>query len=84
MEVAALQKGLIAISPVLLVLLWQYLRRETIYPRNLPYPPGPKPLPLIGNLRDVPNGSQWLKFATLSQRYGLYPLCDHLCRRHAC
>ena len=29
---------------------------------RLPFPPGPKGLPLIGNLRDMPAQYQWLKY----------------------
>jgi hypothetical protein len=36
----------------------------------LPFPPGPKGLPLIGNLRDLPNDSQWLGFERLGHDLG--------------
>ncbi|KAF9267070.1 cytochrome P450 [Marasmius fiardii PR-910] len=35
-----------------------------------PLPPGPKGLPLIGNLLDMPNGQEWLTFAKWGQEYG--------------
>jgi hypothetical protein len=38
--------------------------------QGLPYPPGPRPLPLIGNLFDVPKEFSWLTYARLSQKYG--------------
>jgi hypothetical protein len=38
--------------------------------QGLPYPPGPRPLPLIGNLFDVPKEFSWLRYARLSQKYG--------------
>lgn len=37
---------------------------------SLPFPPGPKGLPLIGNLRDLPTQYQWLKYERLGQDIG--------------
>jgi hypothetical protein len=39
--------------------------------RGLPYPPGPRPLPLIGNLLDVPKESSWLAYTQLSKKHGM-------------
>ncbi|KAI0289330.1 cytochrome P450 [Russula brevipes] len=37
---------------------------------GLPYPPGPRPLPLIGNLLDIPREFSWLWYLQLSKKYG--------------
>ncbi|KXN81512.1 O-methylsterigmatocystin oxidoreductase [Leucoagaricus sp. SymC.cos] len=37
---------------------------------NLPYPPGPKPLPLIGNALDIPTVKGFEIFAEWSKQYG--------------
>ncbi|KAL0575999.1 hypothetical protein V5O48_005966, partial [Marasmius crinis-equi] len=37
---------------------------------SLPLPPGPKGLPLIGNLLDMPSEKEWLTFAKWGQQYG--------------
>ncbi|KAN0115759.1 cytochrome P450 [Russula decolorans] len=38
--------------------------------RGLPYPPGPRPLPLIGNLFDIPKEFSWLSYTQLSKKHG--------------
>ena len=38
--------------------------------QGLPYPPGPRSLPLIGNLFDVPKEFSWLTYTRLSRKYG--------------
>jgi len=40
---------------------------------RLPYPPGPRPLPLIGNLFDIPKEFSWLEYTQLSKKYGMSP-----------
>ena len=43
-----------------------YHRRQ-----GLPYPPGPRPLPLIGNVLDIPKEFSWLSYTQLSKKYGM-------------
>lgn len=38
--------------------------------RKLPLPPGPKPLPLIGNVLDMPREHEWLAFTEWGRQYG--------------
>ena len=33
-------------------------------------PPGPRPLPIIGNLLDIPKESSWLAYTQFSKKYG--------------
>ena len=42
--------------------------------QGVPYPPGPRPLPLIGNLLDIPKEFSWLSYNQLSEKYGMVSL----------
>ena len=39
--------------------------------RGLPYPPGPRSLPLIGNLLDIPKEYSWLTYTRLWKTHGM-------------
>lgn len=38
--------------------------------KGLPLPPGPKGLPLVGNVFDIPHSYAWIKAKELSKTYG--------------
>jgi hypothetical protein len=39
-----------------------------------PLPPGPAPLPFLGNIRDLPAKHEWLTYAEWTKQYGAGPL----------
>lgn len=58
-----------ALVIVVLALLRAYLVRRR-NPSGLPLPPGPKPLPIIGNIFDIPKRASWETYAQWGQQYG--------------
>ncbi|EMD37506.1 hypothetical protein CERSUDRAFT_114146 [Gelatoporia subvermispora B] len=60
---------LLPVAGLAATLLWVYLMSRTRY-RSLPLPPGPKPLPIIGNVRDMPKVCPWKVYAQWSQTFG--------------
>lgn len=61
LDILALVFSLAAFSAI-----YDYQRR-----RGLPYPPGPRPLPLIGNLLDIPKEFSWLTYSQFSNKHGM-------------
>ena len=51
---------------MLLALLPRFIRRKPL----AQLPPGPKGLPLIGNLLDMPSEKEWLTFARWGDTWG--------------
>jgi len=51
-------------------LLWKLYVRCRDNPRSLPFPPGPKPLPLVGNLFDFPRENESVAYLKMAQKYG--------------
>lgn len=54
--------------------IYRRIRRSSKY--GLPLPPGPKPLPFVGNLFDCPHDSPWLAYHNWSKQYGQYSLLE--------
>ena len=54
------------------VLIWlqSYLVRRSRNKLGLPFPPGPKPMPIIGNVMDMPPLYVWQAARVWGQTYG--------------
>lgn len=41
--------------------------------RSTPLPPGPKKLPILENLLDMPTSYEWITFAEWGKKWGIHP-----------
>jgi hypothetical protein len=57
---------LVVLTSIYFVLVLRDHRKR----RGLPYPPGPRSWPIIGNLLDLPNQRPWVAYAEMSKKYG--------------
>lgn len=53
-------------------LVFALVRRLSSRGKELLYPPGPKPLPLLGNIRDIPLVSPWFTYTEWRKKYGQF------------
>ncbi|KAI0263094.1 cytochrome P450 [Gloeopeniophorella convolvens] len=58
---------IVAITITLFLFSAIHARRRA---RKLSFPPGPKPLPIIGNLLDMPPGSEWVTYKQWGDLHG--------------
>ncbi|PPQ96376.1 hypothetical protein CVT26_004978 [Gymnopilus dilepis] len=58
----------LVVATAFVTALFIYLRNASY--RQMPYPPGPKGLPLLGNLLDLPRTSAWETYERWSKKFG--------------
>ena len=59
-----------AMTALLFLWLNEREKRRVANPQGLPLPPGPKPLPIIGNVIDMPRGYEWLTYSEWAKQFG--------------
>lgn len=68
------QLDALAVSAAVL-LIFLYLKRNNARSSyKLPLPPGPKGLPVIGNLLDMPTSFEWETYHKWSKELGMFSL----------
>lgn len=60
----------VLLGAIALYLLQHLLSRKLTASARYAAPPGPKPLPLLGNLLDMPTEKEWLTFTEWGKKYG--------------
>lgn len=51
-----------------------YLANKLQARRNLPLPPGPRRLPILGNIFDLPTVKPWLVYKEWARLYGMFTI----------
>ena len=51
----------------LIIVLYRTIKNHS----QLPYPPGPKGLPILGNVFDLPASDQWVTVQEWGKKYGM-------------
>ena len=64
--------GAVILASVVLFFAYSYVQDKMRNPAGLPYPPGPKGYPIIGNLFDIPNAFIYKRFREMSRELSEY------------
>lgn len=73
LQMALLSPSYLVLLTIVAFVVWRRWKANAANPGRLPLPPGPKPLPLVGNIFDIPLGvPQWELFEAMAHKYGRY------------
>ena len=67
----------LATLDIVLLALGIYLLRQLFGQRRPPLPPGPKGIPILGNVFDMPRTKEPEVFTEWRGRYGVLIVCDY-------
>jgi len=74
MSLSQLDAFIFLAAVVLTTLIYLDRRRRRHF---LPFPPGPKKVPILGNLLDLPKESEWKAYAKWGEDYGASEFSNH-------
>jgi hypothetical protein len=72
--------GAVFLASVVLFFVYSHVQDKRRNPAGLPYPPGPKGYPIIGNLFDIPNAFIYKRFREMSRELSEGPFHTEICR----
>jgi hypothetical protein len=75
-QAAPLYDVLVGILTLLFGLAWFVWNASK---KPLPYPPGPKRLPIVGNLINMPSREEWITYKKWSEKSGMTYEATILC-----
>jgi len=61
-----MHNGVYLLPLVLIAVIFRFRKNSK------PYPPGPKPVPIIGNVKDVPAEAPWKAFQQWRKDFGAF------------
>ena len=73
LEVIAPAMALFMFLDIALFALMLVLLKGLMSKKSIPLPPGPRKLPLLENLLDMPTTHEWFKFAEWGEKWGTFP-----------
>ena len=74
-DIRILDFTVVVVSVFALIISTRQKRKENAQQSSRALPPGPKGLPIIGNLFDIPFKKEWITFTEWGKSYGEIDFC---------